>query len=299
MGRIVVTGASGFVGRRVVERLTTGNEIWCLSRNPGTNTENVHWIHYDLVTAGLPENMPSSADAVIHMAQSSRFRDFPTGVEDIFAVNTAATARLAEWACLNDVKVFVYVSTGGIYGSSEEPLTEDHPFRSSGSLAFYQASKYAAEIVLKAWEQRFTVVVLRPFFIYGPGQRQEMLIPRLINLIRQGKPIQLQPPEGMRCNPIHVDDMAVAVEQAIDLERSIAINVAGPTVLGLEEITRIIGENCGIEPMVEMLKGKSPEHMVADISRMREILGGPRISFSDGIARWLHSEASDLSEGMD
>jgi nucleoside-diphosphate-sugar epimerase len=125
--------------------------------------------------------------------------------------------------------------------------------------------------------------ILRFFFIYGSGQPAQMLMPRLVDSVRAGRPINLQGHEGIRINPIHVDDAARAVERCLDAQQSETINIAGPEVVSLRYIAERIGTELGQQPELAVDLAGKPRHLIADIGRMRALLGPPVVSMASGI----------------
>lgn len=286
MNRVLVTGATGLVGGALLELLDEKTEAYALSRTAPERGDRCCWIKHDL-TSQLPRQMPEGIDTVIHLAQSLRFREFPEAAGDIFEVNVGSTARLLEWASKNGVRRFVYASSGGIYGHGDEGFREDDLIRTPATLGYYLASKRSAELLVEAYESEFIVVILRFFFVYGPGQRESMLIPRLAAAVKAGAPVSLQAPDGIRINPIYVRDAAAAAKAALLIEESARVNVAGPDVLSIREIAEIIGRQVGREPTFSVAADDVPRHLVGDISRMRSLLHEPTVGFAEGIARTL------------
>jgi nucleoside-diphosphate-sugar epimerase len=137
-----------------------------------------------------------------------------------------------------------------------------------------------------------TIVVLRFFFIYGPGQRRTMLMPRLVDNVRRERPIVLQGEHGIRLNPVFADDAAAAVEAAAGLNHSETINVAGPQVLSLREIATRIGEAVGREPCFQAQPGADAKHLIGNTDKMVRLLGAPRIGLVEGIRRMLAADKS-------
>src|SRR5689334_13731859 len=84
MARILITGATGFLGTRLVDRLSTDNEVWILSRKPQSVKRQVHWLCQDLAEQHWHVELPKEIDAIIHLAQSSYFRDFPENAAHVF-----------------------------------------------------------------------------------------------------------------------------------------------------------------------------------------------------------------------
>jgi nucleoside-diphosphate-sugar epimerase len=245
----------------------------------------VRRIETDLAAPGFTRLLPT-ADAVIALAQSGNFRNFPREAGEIFAVNVAAQLALLQWARELGVRRFVYASSGGIYGARARPFVQETDLLAVDSpLGFYLGTKLCAEVIFQNFRQFFdTAVILRPFFVYGPGQRTDMLIPRLIESVRIGRPIQLQGESGLRLNPIFVEDAAAAFTAALALEGCHVLNVAGPDVLSLREIGEAIGRRVRREPVFERVPG-TPSDYVANTEAARTLLRMPQTPFEEGLAR--------------
>jgi nucleoside-diphosphate-sugar epimerase len=90
-----------------------------------------------------------------------------------------------------------------------------------------------------------------------------------------GKPIRLQGENGIRINPIHVEDASAAVTAALSLKNSAIFNIAGPDVLSIREICESMGKFLGKPPVFEQQAGQ-PNDLIADISAMRRYLIEPK-----------------------
>ena len=100
--------------------------------------------------------------------------------------------------------------------------------------------------------------MLRLFVPYGAGQSSEMLIPRLIQRVRQEAPIILDGENGLRVNPVAVTDVVETIERCLKADRTATLNVAGPEVLTLREIGHHIGRAVGRLPRFEQHSGHPP-----------------------------------------
>jgi nucleoside-diphosphate-sugar epimerase len=289
--RILITGAGGFLGKRLTRQLAgKGHEVTAIVRRdppaedssyfraPGINVLKVDLARLDC------GSLPAGMGAIYSIAQSSHFRDFPAKADDIFAVNVSANMKLLQWAMDNKVRKFVFASSGGIYGGRPGGmLRESDPLSVDPPLGFYLGTKLCAEVILQNCRQFFdTMVILRPFFIYGPGQRKDMLIARMVESVRDGRPIQLQGPDGLRLNPVFVDDAAAAFARALDLVGWHIINVAGPAAVTLREIGEKIGACLGRKPVFEVKEG-TPIDYVAATDAARSKLGMPFTDIDEGI----------------
>jgi UDP-glucose 4-epimerase len=286
--RILVTGASGFVGRRVVARLAGEHEVFGLSRKPSPAS---HSIQMDLSLGLDVAALPVRIDAVVHLAQSEHYRDFPERADHIYAVNVESTFRLLDYARRAGAERFILASSGGVYGYAKDALTETAPLRPPD---FYLRSKLLAEILLSGYDQFFAGVAVRPFFIYGEGQRPTMFIPRLVRNVLLGRPITLSPPDGLLVNPIHVSDAAGALAAALTAGLSGPVNIAGPDVLSLGEVVRTIGRHLEREPLTERV-ADAPGNVVGDVTLMSRVLGPPKVPFSDGVLEVCREAAAELA----
>lgn len=282
---IVVTGASGFIGRKLVQSLAAADfSVYAIvGEQKLERANNVVQLHHDLSTGELPSGLPENADAVVHLAQSKRFRDFPRGARDVFAINVAATMALLDWSVSASVRNFVLASSGGVYSASVRPLTENDVITPTGPLGFYAASKQCAEILAGNYVDQYNVAVLRFFFVYGPGQSRGMLIPRLMDNILSGRPILLNGTDGMRMNPTYIDDAVRSLIASLGLGESQTINVAGPETWTLRSIAKTLGEFLGAEPVFSVSPSALTADLVADTSRMAELLGPPTTAPREGL----------------
>ena len=280
--RILVTGARGFIGSHLVHALTGRHEIYATAREPGAPAEGVTWIRHDLRAPLESAALPNSLDAVVHLAQSRRYREFPDGAADVFSLNVRATFELLEYARRAGASRFVFTSTGGVYGHGDESFVEED---NVDPINFYLASKYAAETVIAPYVAELQVVVLRLFFVYGPGQGQ-MLIPSLARRVLAGETVTIEGNPGIRINPIYVDDAVRTLERALEYESSLLCNVAGDETLTLIDLVSMLGEIAGREPRVVHTPAARAGDIVGDTTRMRRELGvTPSVSLRDGLAR--------------
>lgn len=295
-GPVLVTGANGLLGRATLARIASARRVYGLVRAEPKRPppDGATMVVHDLRQAADPD-LPEAPETIVHLAQSPRYRDFPEGALDVFEVNVASTQRLLDYARRSGVRRFVYASSGGVYGHSEAPFREDAPLCGEMDLNHYLAGKISSEILLRAYSREFITITLRLFFMYGPGQRETMLVPRLVNNVLQGQPILLQGPNGMRANPVYVDDAAAAVAAALALTASDTVNVAGPQVLTMREIGVLIGEAIGRAPRFEYQPGARPRHLIGDTGKMGRVLGAPpRTGFAEGVKYMLEAVRSSV-----
>ena len=253
--RVLVSGGSGFIGARLMQRLKgEGHEVFCIRRasilGPSCGTD----ILWDLESAAIPQHLPDRIDAVAHLAQARQYRHFPEGAPEMFRVNVAGTAALLEYSRQARASVFCLISSGTVY----EPYAGD--IREDAALApvrYLGASKLAAEIVSRPYADLFALGIFRLFFPYGPGQK-ERLVPDLIGRVRGDLPIRLASDgEGLRLVPTFVDDIVEVLIAALTEPWSGTFNVASPAVVSLRELAEIIGKTIGKPPRFEITEERA------------------------------------------
>jgi UDP-glucose 4-epimerase len=288
MRNVVITGGTGLLGSRAVQLLRASHAVHAIVRErPAAPLEGVSYHVKDLAQAWSADGLPSTVDAVFHLAQSRHFRAFPEGGLETYAVNTTATAVLLDYAVHAGARRFVLASTGGLYGACADPLTEDAPLAPSrGPLAHYFNTKRCAEILSAGFQSHLGVTILRPFFIYGAGQAADKLVSRLVESVAGGQAIQLVGEHGAAMNPVHVDDAAALLQATLALAGSQTINVAGPQTVTIRSMAERIGALLSLPVRLEMAAGQ-PERFVADIRSLQQLLARPLVPFDEGIRSLL------------
>ena len=202
--RILLTGATGFVGRRLIALLGgRGHELICLQRPRTAIPAGVKALYGDLARNESIAAMPT-IDTIIHLAQSHQYRNFPAAAADIFAVNTMATVHLLDLASRAGVQQFILASTASVYSAGHGYCHEEARLQPDN---FYAATKLAAETLLRPYARYLRTCALRLFTPYGPRQRNR-LIPRLFQRVRESQPVTLdRDAGGFQLSVAYVDDV--------------------------------------------------------------------------------------------
>lgn len=206
--RILVTGATGFVGGQAARRLAEIAQVRCLVRSPQKLAQShPAWeiVQGDLLDPTSLETAVAGVDLVVHAATDTN----PVDRKRVWAVGVEGTRSLYAAARRAGVQRFIFISTAAVYAGSGT-TEEDGPLPPSGDL--YGDAKIEAErLLLDAPAGGPEVVILRPPIIYGPGSRWTRLF---MDSARKG---QLFLPAGGRfpfpC--IHIDNMVDAIVAAV------------------------------------------------------------------------------------
>jgi nucleoside-diphosphate-sugar epimerase len=308
--RVLVTGASGFIGSHVVRRLLAdGARVVALtSPRHDAPPERLADVAADLelVTADIcdPSSLADGIAAarpelVIHLAAFTHVGRSFDRVDETITTNVQGTVHLLQ-ALKGDLERFVYVSSGDVYGDAPAPFKEDEPV---APLSPYAVSKYAAERFCRMFHQAhgWPVVCLRPFNAYGPSQSVDRVVPELIVAGLRGEPLRMT--EGRQTRAFtFVTDVADAFVLALTADGidGEVLNVGRSEEVSMRSLALTVLELVGstVSPQFGALPYRPTEiwRMVGDTSRAERLLGWQAThSLDDGLARTVDWYRSRLS----
>jgi UDP-glucose 4-epimerase len=243
--KILVTGASGFIGKSLVDSLKKkGYRVISLIRKPSFNDQGsivVDLCDREKVNSILQELQP---EFIFHLA-SEKNRTQINSIENLFK-DFENSKNLIE-ASLKNIKLKKFVFLGSVeeYGSGNPPFSE---FNKESPISAYSYSKTATVHLLTYLYITFgfPMVVLRPSLVYGPGQGREMFLPDLILTLLQNQKFQMSP-GGQTRDFLYVDDLIEAMLLVLSEDKSIGkiINLGLSLSYKIKDIALIIAELIG------------------------------------------------------
>ena len=245
---ILVTGATGFLGRRLCQRL---REEGARIRAVGRHRQEGPWDAFhevDLAEASLPDAAMDGVSTIYHLASKAHAVTETAAEEDSYRpIIVEATLRLLEQARRHGVKRFIYMSSvkamgeGNPPGMETVPLTEKSPHMPQGPYGLAKAE--AEEVVQRSGIEH--CVILRPVMVYGPGEKGNL--PRMVEAVRKGRFPPL-PDNGNRRSMIHVDDLVeFAVRAGVyPIAAGKAYILAGNDALSTRALYDAIRESLGL-----------------------------------------------------
>jgi len=290
--KVVVTGSEGFLGRHAVARLAAdGHHVIAVDRvyhraDPAPGVINHH---ADLSEPQylLPHGMESSGPfTLVHLAwDMRRYEGYAIQAEQI-----RQCADLLDYWGERGLQRVLAMGSAEEYGGRSGVLAEDDP--GVFPLSAYGWAKHSTRDLVHFWSVKTGIPCtwLRPFIMYGPGQRGDMLIPSAIEAARQKRKTQFT--DGRQCRDfIFIADVVEAMSLAVraPLEGFQAFNLGRGEAVAVADVLMAIARRYDAADLFELgarpRRPGEPPLQVADTTRARERLGwSAKVGWSEGLA---------------
>ena len=216
MKRIFITGANGFIGRNVVQRLyEAGYTVLGSGRQDFPNDKNIDYIRWDFSREAIPDTLRNfDCDCIVHVAASLDKNNLS---EDLIRTNCFGTFNILQGAVGCDIKKIIYISSLPIIGNNHKiPIRENTEIDPP---TMYHATKAAGELILKQAEHfGIEAISLRVPSPIGSGMLRNTIVPVFINRVLHDEDIVLQGKGTRKQNYLDVRDLSDAVSKIIETE---------------------------------------------------------------------------------
>ncbi len=212
--RVFLTGASGFIGGAIARDLAGEHEVLAMSRSERSDARirelGAEPVRCDLATLAAGD-LPA-CDAVVHCAAFVE----PWGTrEAAWEINVEGTRRMLEAAQAAGAGRFVHMSTEAVLWRGQDlvDVTEDHPYPASTPYLYAETKAAAERLVRSATSESFETVILRPRFVWGPGD--QTLAPEIAEMVAKGAFLWLDGGRA-RTSTTHVANLVHATRLALE-----------------------------------------------------------------------------------
>lgn len=288
--KVLITGASGFVGRHVATQLLIeGHDVTGFDL-VATRQRGVRVIVGDLRDADAVRTAVRGMDAVCHIGAIGDVYLAAEKPSLAAEVNVGGTSHIADSAVDADARV-VYASTWEVYGEVEyEPMDEAHPRNPDHP---YNITKLGGEQMLLAAAnlRGLSAVALRLGTAYGPGLRPNSVFRIFIDRARRGDPITIMGDGSQTRQFVHVEDLARAFSLACASDVSgVALNTVAQEPITIKELAEMVVARFPTEIIYAPARAGDVPPGIVSSTKISEVLGWvPRVSFSEGLNDLMES----------
>lgn len=306
--KILVTGAAGFIGSHLTERLlNNGCEVIGVDNfddfyDPNIKRRNLniaqHNKQFKLIEADIRDSLSmekalsENIDAVVHLAAKAGVRPSIENPLLYTDVNINGTMVLLEAARKNKINKFIFGSSSSVYGNNKKvPFSEDDNV--DFPISPYAATKKACELICHTYHSLYNISIscLRFFTVYGPRQRPDLAIHKFVRLILQDKPIPVFGDGTMKRDFTYIDDIIDGTMAAIEKCNGFNIYNLGesePIQLSvlIEEIEAALGKKADKQYLPP--QPGDVDQTYADINKAKHNLGyNPHTHIKQGLAEFI------------
>jgi nucleoside-diphosphate-sugar epimerase len=297
--RVLITGASGFIGRYCLQPLLDrGYKVHAIARRPSHFSSAVDWHPADLLEKGAAAAIARSVAAthLLHLAWCATPVDYLKNPAN--RQWAAITLELASAFRSAGGERFIGAGSCAEYASSPKPSAEDttplHP------TSLYGESKVTTYRALAALAESTSLSFAwgRIFLPYGPYQARARLIPSVITALLHRLPIPCPAGDQIR-DFIHVQDVADALVALLDSDLTDSCNIGSGLPVSARDLVTLIARMVAGEDALHFdapqQRGGEPAFIVADTRRLHnELKWSPRLTLEDGLTRTIAWWRSNL-----
>ncbi|MBJ7598355.1 MAG: NAD-dependent dehydratase [Candidatus Nephthysia bennettiae] len=308
--RAVVSGAAGFVGSHLCDRLLDrGHRVVGIDNFVTGAAENLAHLEghpcFELIRQDIsaPVRVEGPVDYVLHFASPASPVDFPAIPIEILEVGTLGTRNMLELALAKGAR-FLLASTSEVYG---DPLVHPQPESYLGNVSptgprgCYDEAKRCAEAFTMAYHRARGVEtrIMRIFNTYGPRMRLDdgRVIPNYFCQALRGEPLTVYGDGSQTRSLCYVDDLVAGALAVLEGPDPMPFNVGSQDEVTMLQLARVVKEVTGSSSEIEFrpLPQDDPRQRRPDTTRASEVLRwAPAISLEDGLARTLEYFRSAL-----
>jgi UDP-glucose 4-epimerase len=301
MKRLIVTGASGFIGGSIVDAaLQRGLEVVALSRNPAAMAQKSRpGLQIKRWSVGEPLPEIGDATALCHLAAfiPSDFND-PAQAAMCFEVNVIGAMELTLQAASRGLEKFIFYSSGQIYSPEEQVATESSAVYPLHRATYYLTSKVSGELCVQAAAKLtgLQTVVFRLASIYGPGMHVGSMIPNFVSKLADGQTVTLMDGGAYHVDLAYIDDVTDITFKALSSDATGVFNVGSGVASTSLDAARTVADSLGASRELVSIEGDAKDGGFAalDVGKAMETFNFRPTSLREGMSKWLQGHGSKV-----
>ncbi|ASY60089.1 NAD(P)-dependent oxidoreductase [Sinorhizobium sp. CCBAU 05631] len=293
---LAVTGATGFIGARVIERaLAQGYAVTALVRDPERVAARSGFrLRLEKWSIGNPLPSIGQADALLHLAAY-----IPADLSDAgqaascFKINTIGALQVAMEAASQGLRRLVFFGSAQVYAPDPGPASETSATFPVHRASYYLASKLSAEICLMAFGKAnaMPVTVLRLASVYGPGMHATGMVPAFLRTLARGRPMIIADGGQYSVDLVYVDDVVTLALRAVEKSADGVFNAGSGCSCASLEAAQAVADVVGADRILIGVEAAGTNtaargFRALEVAKAAKHLDYQPRSFREGIEAW-------------
>lgn len=286
--RVLIIGASGFIGRYVSRRLASavGHTVFSTYNSRPPADDGASWHRLEITDGARLDALFGVAhpEVVVHLAAMADVGTAERNPEVAAAVNATATETITRLCNLHSTRL-IFVSTEYVFDGQGGPYREDDP---PAPTTQYGRTKFQAEQAVASLETNWSV--LRTSIVYGwpaPGRRN--FVPWLVGRLSDGDAYHA--PTNVYRSPVYVEHLVDGIERLVEVDDTGVHHVAGSDWVNMRDFAVAVADKFGLDPsLVIPVTDPVDDRLGLDCARTIDSLGLPHPGLAEGLAAMRAAE---------
>lgn len=309
--RILITGAAGFIGSHLSEKLLNlGHQVIGVDNfdtfyNRNIKEDNLKialqnplysFHELDITNASYFDKWPDKIDVVVHLAAKAGVRPSIENPDAYLKTNILGTLNVLEYMRKIGCSNLVFASSSSVYGNNEKIPFEESDITDQ-PISPYAASKKSCELLIHNYHSlyKFNCINLRFFTVYGPRQRPDLAIHKFVNKIRNNEPIEVYGKGETARDYTYIEDTISGIVESVNYNMANqnvfeTINLGNNTPISLKDLIQKIETHLGMKAKInhQPMQDGDVDITFSSIEKAKQLLKYiPETSIDEGLEKFI------------